>query len=335
MITANKIKYFFSFWILVSILISCDSDDVDPALTLELDNAEVSEVNGTAILTAIINGPASQNINIPLTFSGTATLDSDYSVSSNSITINQNETSGSTVITGLSDGITEGDETIEISLSDTSGLLVLSDLSVSITILDADIDSDDDGVPDAVDNCPDLAGDIENDGCPFLGFIINEVLYDPPAGIEGDANNDGERDANGDEFIEFFNSSADPLDISGYTISDADELRHTFPEGTIIPSNGVLVVFGSGNPTGDFGGAIVQTASGGRINMNNSGDFVTVRDTEDNAVLTFDVTPLDSNPNESYTRNPDLFGDFVLHSSIPETNATLYSPGTKLDGSSF
>ncbi len=50
----------------------------------------------------------------------------------------------------------------------------------------------------------------EFNGCPWnplAGFIINEVLYDPPAGDHaGDANGDGSREANEDEFIEFYNS---------------------------------------------------------------------------------------------------------------------------------
>ena len=93
-----------------------------------------------------------------------------------------------------------------------------------------------------------------------LGFMINEVLYDPPSGDAGDANGDGTRDPHEDEFIEFYNSGLE-IDLSGYTISDASQLRHTFPTGSIIPANGVLVLFGGGNPSGDFGNSVVQTAS--------------------------------------------------------------------------
>jgi len=125
------------------------------------------------------------------------------------------------------------------------------------------------------------------------------------------------------------------MDMSGYSLSDASQVRHVFPAGTVVPLNGVLVLFGSGSPTGNFGGAVVQTASTGSINMNNAGDFVTLQDTSGNIVLTFDVEPLSNNPNESYTRNPDLTGEFVQHSGIEVANGALYSPGTMLDGSSF
>ena len=46
----------------------------------------------------------------------------------------------------------------------------------------------------------------------------------------------------------------------------------------------------------------------------------------------FDVTPLSNNPNESYTRNPDLTGPFEQHNGV---SGTLYSPGTRTDGSPF
>ena len=179
-----------------------------------------------------------------------------------------------------------------------------------------------------------MAGDINNNGCPFLGFLINEVLYDPAANLPGDANGDGVRDANQDEFIEFYNSGTE-LDISGYTVSDASALRHTFPSGTVVPKNGVLVLFGGGSPSGSFGGAIVQVASEGQINISNAGDTVTVRDANGNEVVVFDLSGLSGNPDESYTRNPDLTGDFAQHTTITEAEGRLFSPGTKLDGTSF
>ena len=148
-----------------------------------------------------------------------------------------------------------------------------------------------------------------------LGFIINEVLYDPPSGDAGDANGDGTRDPHEDEFIEFYNSGLE-IDLSGYTVSDASQLRHTFPTGSIIPANGVLVLFGGGNPSGDFGNSVVQTASEGSLNMNNAGDLMTISDPTGNAFLTFDIEPLSNNPDESYTRNPDITGEtFEQHSS--------------------
>ena len=200
---------------------------------------------------------------------------------------------------------------------------------------------DGDGIVDAEDDCPEEAGYPEYNGCPQPLIIINEVLYDPPSGNAGDANGDGTREAQEDEFIEFYNMGGQ-IDISGYTISDAAQERHVFPSGTVLPANGVLVLFGGGNPTGSFGGAIVQTASTGLLNMNNAGDMVTMHYSNGNEILTFDVEPLSNNPDEAYTRYPDLNevpnenGDiFFQHAGIAEADGRLFSPGTKLDGTNF
>lgn len=321
-------------------LLTCTTDDILPAATLSLSNNTLSEVGGTVTLTASLNAAASQAVSIPLVFSGTATFGADYSVSASEIIINQGQSTGSIVFTGIPDGIIEGDETIIISLGSTSGVLVLSAVNLTITILDADIDSDGDGVPDSEDECPDLPGDPANAGCPFVGLIINEILFDPPQGITGDSNGDGVRNASNDEFLELFNSTPNPLDISGYRIFDDTAFssgvpRHVFPAGTIVPSNSAVVVFGGGNPTGAFGGAIVQTASTGQLSQNRTGDTMTIQDAEGNFIDSYTIDPTLGNPGQSYTRNPDIYGAFAKHTEIPESNGAFFSPGTKLTGNSF
>ena len=86
-------------------------------------------------------------------------------------------------------------------------------------------------------------------------LIINEYLADPPAGPSGDANGDGTTNATQDEFVELVNNGTSPLDISGFTISDAIQIRFTVPSGKIIPPGESAVVFGGGTPTGPFGNA--------------------------------------------------------------------------------
>lgn len=314
--------------------VACTTDDILPSLELLVNDTNLSEDNGVVTITAALNASTLDQILIPLSFSGTAIQSSDYLVSATEIVINAGDSSGSVTITGLQDDGVEGVETLVVNLGNVQNVLLLSDSEIIISVLDDDSDSDGDGVLDANDLCPNEAGEVENSGCPWLGFLINEVLYDPAGDLTGDANGDGIRDANEDEFIEFFNSGPE-LDISGYTVSDASSLRHTFPPGTILQPNGVLVLFGGGTPTGSFGGALVQTASEGQINISNAGDLVTLADSSGNVVLTFDNSALSGNPDESYTRNPDLIGDFEQHAGIPEANGTLFSPGTKLDGSSF
>lgn len=334
-INSFSLKSFFCLLSLSIIFSSCESEDINPTLSLNLSSTDLSEVAGSISLTATLNSTALQNINIPLIFSGTATKDADYTASASAITINKGQTTGIVTITGVTDGIVEGSETIDITIGNAPDVLILSNVNLTIMILDADFDTDGDGVLDAVDECPNVAGDAANNGCPFVGFIINEVLYDPADGIAGDANKDGVRDPLADEFIEFFNSSATSLNISGYTISDAAQIRHTFPAGTIVPAKKAIVVFGGGTPTGTFGGAIVQTATGGQLNMNNAGDFMTIRNNNGTTILTFDINGLSGNPNEAYTRFPDIYGNFVRYSTIPDSNGVIQTPGTKVNGTSF
>src|SRR5690606_17076650 len=169
-------------------------------------------------------------------------------------------------------------------------------------------------------------------------LVINEVLYDPADDApDGDANGDGTRSSSHDEFIELYNGGNQILDISGYKVYDTKGLTdgvpvHTFPADTKIGPGKVLVLFGGGTPTGDFGGAIVQTSTSGDLNLTNAGDIITITDPAGNVIVTLDIEPFSSNPNKSYTRNPDITGEFVQHSTI---NDKLFSPGTKVDGSPF
>ena len=165
-------------------------------------------------------------------------------------------------------------------------------------------------------------------------LIINEVLADPhpdqpPSDPNGDANGDGMRQGSEDEFIELVNDMPMPLDISGYTISDELRLRHTFPAGTVVAAGGAVVVFDGDTPTGDFGGAIVQTASTGSLGFNNGGDVITINDgMSDIATLTYPVGEL-TGDNQSMTRDPDISGDFVNHSTLA---GIVHSPGFLNDG---
>lgn len=175
-----------------------------------------------------------------------------------------------------------------------------------------------------------LTRDVTSPDC--IPLVLNEMLFDPATDLTGDANGDGVRDASDDEFVELFNNSGTALDLSGYTLSDAAQLRHTFPTPTIIPANGVLVLFGGGTPTGTFGGSIVQTASEGALNLNNAGDAIIIANPDGRVAINFNSSdiPVSFGQDQSVTRNPDITGDFVLHTVA---NASLlFSPGLRANG---
>ena len=224
--------------------------------------------------------------------------------------------------------------------------IALDDVTVTGIQGDGVPDSDGDGVPDADDNCPadpnpgqeDTDGDGIGDACdtpePTAGLLINEFLADPAGDLGGDANGDGVRDGAADEFVEIVNTTDVPVDISGWTLSDAVGVRHTFPAGTVVEAQCGAVVFGGGTPNGAFGFTVVQTASGGFLGLNNGGDTVTLADNS-GTVVAEETYGSEGGNNQSLTRDPDFTGSFVPHSTAMGSGGALFSPGTKVDGTAF
>ena len=173
--------------------------------------------------------------------------------------------------------------------------------------------------------------DPANRGGP--GWIINEVNADPDA-ANGDANGDGTVDTSEDEFVEIINATGADVDISGWTIADGFGVRHIFPANTVVTDGCGIVVFGGGTPTGAFGGVLVQTASDGMLGLNNSGDSVILNDgNADQASVNYGG---EGGNNQSLTLDPDLSGTtLVQHSTANGSGGALFSPGTRIDGTSF
>ena len=165
-------------------------------------------------------------------------------------------------------------------------------------------------------------------------LLLNEILADPPTDIAGDANGDGIRNAKEDEFLEFVNIEEVPLDISSFQIWDATALRHEIPMGTTVSPNQAYVVFGGGMPTGDFGTAIIQTASTGSLNLLNAGDKIVLKDTTGLTVFAY-TYGAEAADNQSITRFPDLSDGAIdtPHSSVG--NGALFSPGKGVEEEDF
>ncbi len=167
-------------------------------------------------------------------------------------------------------------------------------------------------------------------------LLINEIHADPDSSA-GDANGDGAVSSSRDEFIELANTTFSPLDISGWQIADAVATRHVFPAGTVVPPREVAVVFGGGTPSGSFGNAaangLVQTASSGRLGLNNSGDTITLSDGQ-GATIQIASYGSEGGQNQSLTRQPDLTNTpYVQHTQVAP--GLRYSPGVGANGQAF
>lgn len=190
------------------------------------------------------------------------------------------------------------------------------------------------------------------DGSALRDVVINEILADPPDGLAGDANHDGIRDTADDEFIELVNSTTRDLDLSGYQLqtrsltSTTDTIRHRFAPGTILHAGTAIVIFGGGSldPRSPdttnliFGGSQVLKASTGGLSLTNSGAVITLRNATGEIVTSVaygSALGLRGDLNQSLTRTPDITGSLSLHSTATGSESRNFSPGTKLDGSSF
>ncbi|MEL7118814.1 MAG: lamin tail domain-containing protein [Bacteroidota bacterium] len=169
-----------------------------------------------------------------------------------------------------------------------------------------------------------------------IPLILNEIHADPADGDIGDANGDGSRNNVEDEFLEFVNTGNIELDLSGFRVSDSQENRHTFPDGTILFPHQPIVVFGGGTPTGEFGKAVVQVSSSGNLSLTNGGDNVVVRSPQGDTLLFFTYGS-EANINESINRNPDINGpdSLIAHTIVANDSTNFYSPGTLVDGTPF
>lgn len=175
---------------------------------------------------------------------------------------------------------------------------------------------------------------VEDNDAPDV--VINEIHADPAAGIDGDADGNGTRDQGDDEFVEFINNQDADIDITGWKFFNEDDHKHTFPEGTVIPANGALVLFGDDgvSPQGNFGGAIIQSSNeSASLSLVNGGDIISLEDENGNQVAS--VNYPDAGNDQSIVRDPEITGSFNDHSDVAADSENLFSPGTKVDGSPF
>ncbi len=175
-------------------------------------------------------------------------------------------------------------------------------------------------------------------------FVFNEILIDGTT--DQDANGDGDIDATEDEFVEIVNTSDSEVDMAGWSIWDSDQStpRHVFPAGFVLPAGHAVVVFGGGTAPDDTSGAhyMVSINYDPGINfglsLNNSGDVVTLYDDQMREVIVFaygDEGIITAVQDQSITRYPDVTGDFIPHSDAAGDPESIFSPGKKVDGSSF
>ncbi|MGK0307434.1 MAG: hypothetical protein ACI8RP_000386 [Urechidicola sp.] len=274
-----------------NILIEGTATSSDPTVTFNTTTSSINETdtdvvfpNGIPI--TFTNYDANVTITPTVNVVSTANPD-DYIIDLSQLTFTANETLY--IPLTVKDDADFNDETIVIDFTITTGTATLGTNQHTITILDDDLPN----------------------------IIINEILADPGSLV--DANGDGATNS-GDEFVELVNTDTSSHDLTGFTISDSNNVKYTFG-ATTIPAGSSVVIFGGGTPTGISG--ITDIAGG--LSFNNTSDTVILKNSTGITIATYTYGN-EANSDESIGRSDDLTGGFVKHSTI-STNPVLASPG--------
>jgi cysteine-rich repeat protein len=167
---------------------------------------------------------------------------------------------------------------------------------------------------------------------PAAGDLkINEFLAGDNT---SDSNCDNSTNQNEDEFVELINTSTTKtLDLTGVTVSDSNQVRHTFTAMTVAPGKAV-VVWGGGAPAcPGVGPTMWQKASTGQLGLQDSGgDTITVK-LGTTTITQYAYTTITKN--KSLNLNPDITGTtYATHDTITG-HVGNWSPGKKVDGTAF
>ena len=174
-------NYYLLLLLGVLFLTSCGDDDDDDdddsqplTYTASITSANTSlEEDGGSVSFNVALDMSNQDDAIPfdLSFTGTATLDEDYSISSEPRRIANGGTSVSFTLTATDDSDVEGEETITVTLSfpDNDNVVVENNGTLSFTITDDDMDMMDDPTDPVMSACSGTTDsysiDLEASGC--------------------------------------------------------------------------------------------------------------------------------------------------------------------------
>ena len=129
----------------------------------------------------------------------------------------------------------------------------------------------------------------------FQVFITAATSWMPLMGVplitEFSAINDGallDGEGESSDWIEIYNPEASSIDLAGYHLTDNPELpeKYTFPENTIIPGGGFLVVFASGQNDSSF----IDRAGNRHTNfsLNGNGEYLALNGPDGSVLHAFD-----------------------------------------------
>ncbi|NEX18950.1 S8 family serine peptidase [Thiorhodococcus mannitoliphagus] len=203
-------------------------------LALSESSYSVDEDVATLDLTVSRTGGSSGDVSVDYaTADGSATAGLDYVATSGTLDLADGEVSGTITVTLLDDTLVEGDETFSLDLSNAVGADLGAPDTALVSVLDDDlIDSDGDGVTDAMDQCPNTpAGEaVDVDGCSDAqldadGDGVTDTLDQCPNTPSG-------------ETVDGDGCSASQLDSDSDGVNDSLDLCPGTPTGTPVDADG-------------------------------------------------------------------------------------------------
>lgn len=144
-----------------------------------------------------------------------------------------------------------------------------------------------------------------------------------------------DKPATEDEFLEWVNNSDAPLDLSGWTISDAIRTRHAFPTNFSLAAGSALVVFGgpTNNPPLLDIPALPASESASGLALNNTGtETILLRNAQGRLLQRVVYGDTQLSDTGSLSRWPDLNGAFRPQNELFTNPVT---PGRQWDGTPF
>jgi len=154
-----------------------------------------------------------------------------------------------------------------------------------------------------------------------------------PSGGAGRGNRGENADLAAREFVEIINPSASDLDLTGYTISDAEAVRHTFPAGiTLAPGQAVVVYSGDVLPAASLSCAYAIQASSGDLNLDDAGDTYQLHNAQGALIDAWVYDEMAGSATHSYVYDQ---ASLSWRPHIEAEGGLSASPGTDVQGRSY
>lgn len=122
--------------------VTINDDDATPTVTIAWSNTSIGEgPAGTSNAVVTLSAASGLDVDVTLSFSGTATLNTDYTVTGSSFTIPAGSTSGFVTMNNITDNIYEGNENITVDIASVTNATEVGTQNASMT------QNDDDSAP--------------------------------------------------------------------------------------------------------------------------------------------------------------------------------------------